>query len=515
MNKNTYDEQLSNQGFVLLEEDLWKVLDDALCSNIMVQNMLESWYTVAGLKFIFHVYNNVNNDFWKFKNLDDRNLIIWNCIEIIHEILNHGLKDLYDKKNVDTIVDFKDFDNKYVMPTTYFITKSCVLSILNSVNEATILSTAITGDVILLETIIESACWTKGKSAIFINIITYSLSLIQRCLIFVDVEKSSLLVLMAICIMKQIVIADALLEIDKVRKICLEKCVPDSKWQNLLLFTSRYIRDIFCSDVIDEPTHLSVEFEIINIPVSAVADSWKKFLQVVTSQCSDLIEIPGKTAFPVFDKLIEELSSSEFNKKEKFLCDIYRIYLATWEKNCSESNWRSELLLTNKMFIVLNEIYQNYTGPYFFSALLEIGYKIHKFGVEHIHVINDLTEKQSSDSKTLLMDFHSRNKSYLFTVLRMKEFIRNSINDNITDELTIPPAIDDYETFKLVTAEEFLYADKTQNLELSENNDVSAVQTISMLSVIPESENDIKLYTATFGIVARLFFKLITTFKHS
>lgn len=107
--------------------------------------MLESWYTVAGLKFIFHVYNNVNNDFWKFKNLDDRNLIIWNCIEIIHEILNHGLKDLYDKKNVDTIVDFKDFDNKYVMPTTYFITKSCVLSILNSVNEATILSTAITG----------------------------------------------------------------------------------------------------------------------------------------------------------------------------------------------------------------------------------------------------------------------------------------------------------------------------------------------------------------------------------
>lgn len=77
---------------------------------------------------------------------------------------------------------------------------------------------------------------------------------------------------------------------------------------------------------------MSVEFEIINIPVSAVADSWKKFLQVVTSQCSDLIEIPGKTAFPVFDKLIEELSSSEFNKKEKFLCDIYRIYLATWEK---------------------------------------------------------------------------------------------------------------------------------------------------------------------------------------
>lgn len=48
---------------------------------------------------------------------------------------------------------------------------------------------------------------------------------------------------MAVCIMKQIVIADALLEIDKVRKLCLEKSVPDKKWQNLLLFTSRYISD--------------------------------------------------------------------------------------------------------------------------------------------------------------------------------------------------------------------------------------------------------------------------------
>lgn len=107
--------------------------------------MLESWYTVAGLKFIFHVYNNVNNDFWKFKNLEDRNLIIWNCIEIIHEILNHGLKDLYDKKHCNSLVDFEDNESEYVLPTTYFITRSCVLSILNSVNENTILSTAITG----------------------------------------------------------------------------------------------------------------------------------------------------------------------------------------------------------------------------------------------------------------------------------------------------------------------------------------------------------------------------------
>lgn len=111
--------------------------------------MLESWYTVAGLKFIFHVYNNVNNDFWKFKNLGDRNLIIWNCIEVIHEILNHGLKDLYEKKDADSLVDFKENESGHVVPTTYFITRSCVLSILNSVNESTVLSTAITGKALL------------------------------------------------------------------------------------------------------------------------------------------------------------------------------------------------------------------------------------------------------------------------------------------------------------------------------------------------------------------------------
>lgn len=56
--------------------------------------------------------------------------------------------------------------------------------------------------------------------------------------------QSSLLALMAVCILKQIVIADALLEIDKVRKLCVEKSTPDRKWQNLLQFTSRYLRDI-------------------------------------------------------------------------------------------------------------------------------------------------------------------------------------------------------------------------------------------------------------------------------
>lgn len=51
MNKNTYDEQLSNQGFVLLEEDLWKVLDDALCSNIMVSNLYKNYFLKQILEF--------------------------------------------------------------------------------------------------------------------------------------------------------------------------------------------------------------------------------------------------------------------------------------------------------------------------------------------------------------------------------------------------------------------------------------------------------------------------------
>lgn len=113
--------------------------------DVQVQNMFESWYTVAGLKFILHVYNNVNNDFWKFENLDDRNLVIWNCIEILHEILNHGLKELYDKKETSALIDFTEIESGYVVPTTYFIAKSCVSSILNTINENTVLSTATAG----------------------------------------------------------------------------------------------------------------------------------------------------------------------------------------------------------------------------------------------------------------------------------------------------------------------------------------------------------------------------------
>lgn len=113
---------------------------------LQVQNTLESWYTVAGVKFIFHVYNNVNNDFWKFEKREDRNAIIWNCIQVIHEILNHGLRDLYEHKYADSLVDFMvDEENENVSPTIYFITRTCVLSILNSANECTILSTAIIG----------------------------------------------------------------------------------------------------------------------------------------------------------------------------------------------------------------------------------------------------------------------------------------------------------------------------------------------------------------------------------
>ena len=56
--------------------------------------------------------------------------------------------------------------------------------------------------------------------------------------------QSSMLALMAVCIVKQIVIADALLEIDKVRKICIEKSTADNNWQNLLVFASKYIHEI-------------------------------------------------------------------------------------------------------------------------------------------------------------------------------------------------------------------------------------------------------------------------------
>ncbi len=84
--------------------------------------------------------------------------------------------------------------------------------------------------------------------------------------------------------------------------------------------------------MIDEPPRLSIEFETVPVPASAVAESWKKFVQVITSHCSEWIETPGKTAFPIFENLIDELCHPEHKKKEKFLCDIYRIYLSTWEK---------------------------------------------------------------------------------------------------------------------------------------------------------------------------------------
>lgn len=84
--------------------------------------------------------------------------------------------------------------------------------------------------------------------------------------------------------------------------------------------------------MIDEPASLSVEFEIIPIPTSTVAASWKKFIQVVTRHCDELITNPGKTAFPIFESLTEQLSTSEGSEKEKLLCDIYRIYLSTWKR---------------------------------------------------------------------------------------------------------------------------------------------------------------------------------------
>lgn len=99
---------------------------------------------------------------------------------------------------------------------------------------------------------------------------------------------------------------------------------------NIVNNTNNDILIQFCADVIDKPGELSVEFETIALPISAVADSWKKFIQVVTRHCSDLIESPGTAAYPILETLVDELSSPEGSNKEKFLCDIYRIYLTTW-----------------------------------------------------------------------------------------------------------------------------------------------------------------------------------------
>ncbi len=44
MNTSSYDEPVSNQEFILLDEDLWKVLDEALHSNIMVRVVFFSFF---------------------------------------------------------------------------------------------------------------------------------------------------------------------------------------------------------------------------------------------------------------------------------------------------------------------------------------------------------------------------------------------------------------------------------------------------------------------------------------
>lgn len=44
MNSNAYDEQLSNQSFILLDDDLWKGIEEALGSDIMVNNVLFDVY---------------------------------------------------------------------------------------------------------------------------------------------------------------------------------------------------------------------------------------------------------------------------------------------------------------------------------------------------------------------------------------------------------------------------------------------------------------------------------------
>lgn len=47
-------------------------------------------------------------------------MIMWNCADklVVQEIPNHGLKDLHDKRNCESLVDFEDNENEYVVPTS-------------------------------------------------------------------------------------------------------------------------------------------------------------------------------------------------------------------------------------------------------------------------------------------------------------------------------------------------------------------------------------------------------------
>lgn len=117
-----------------------------------------------------------------------------------------------------------------------------------------------------------------------------------------------------------------------------------------------------------------------------------------------------------------------------------------------------------------------------------------------------------------------------------KEFIKNALNDSLTKDIAIPAAIDEYDTF--------VKQKRSQDMEVEPNEGeksddkvpptVTPIPTRQVLSLrgtggskptpsgsntnglVTETLNDSeRLQTTALHTVAALFYKLITTFKHS
>lgn len=119
-----------------------------------------------------------------------------------------------------------------------------------------------------------------------------------------------------------------------------------------------------------------------------------------------------------------------------------------------------------------------------------------------------------------------------------KEFIKNAINDSVTEDITLPLAIEDYDTFKKQkhldsqNDREAMETEKgdgekipmpTRQVLSLRGNDTKSSKLFSYDSskstdakdeTEDEKEHEI-IQTATLRTVAALFYKLITTFKHS
>lgn len=76
---------------------------------------------------------------------------------------------------------------------------------------------------------------------------------------------------------------------------------------------------------------------------------------------------------------VERFSFRELTKKT---CQANKEHNILGFRDCSETKWQKEIHSISRMFILLNEFHVDHTAPYFFSALLEIGYKVLKFGNE-------------------------------------------------------------------------------------------------------------------------------------